>query len=71
MTPFRPIPASMPLDRAADLMVRRGECGNFHLARARLKRQRDFGRTVITSADRSGFSHVEAPRVVRLPYKDE
>lgn len=72
---FNPIPPGMPLDRAADLMVRRGECANFYLARARVarSRRRDHGRTEITPTDREAFSHVEQPqhRQVRLPYKDE
>ncbi len=32
----RPIPKEMPLDRAADLIVRRGECSNFYQAKARI-----------------------------------
>lgn len=73
---FLPIPATMPVDRAADLMVRRGEARNFFQARARILRQRqrsghDYGRTAIAPADRAAFAAVETPRQVRLPYKDE
>jgi len=39
-TAFAPISDSMPLDRAADLMVRRGEERNWHRARAILQARR-------------------------------
>lgn len=64
---LRPIPPDMPLDRAADLMVRRGECSNVFLARARSS----YGSTTITDADRAARAHVESPRPYRFPYADE
>jgi hypothetical protein len=71
MSRFAPIPPEMPLDRAADLMVRRGECDNFHRARARIRAQRaKYGRTTISEADRNLRARVESPRHYRLPYVD-
>lgn len=72
---FRRIPPSMPVDRAAELMVRRGEARNFHAARAAILKQRthsrgDYGRTEITQSDRDARARVESPPHYRLPYAD-
>lgn len=72
-TGLRPIPDSMPLDRAAELMVRRGEAPNFYTARARIARQRQrakYGRTTVSDADRDMRARVESPRNYRFPYAD-
>ena len=72
MNRFAPIPPEMPLDRAADLMVRRGECDNFHRAKARIRAKRaKYGRTTISDDDRDMRARVESPRNYRLPYADE
>jgi hypothetical protein len=71
-TGFRPIPRDMPLDRAADLMVRRGEARTWHQAKARLLRQRSgakYGRTTPALND-PALAVVESPRL-RLPYRDD
>ncbi len=70
---FNPIPATMPLSAAADLMVRRGEAGNFHQALGRLRRQRGYGRLspVRTKSSDPALAAVEQPRQVRLPYRDD
>ena len=74
---FNPIPDGMPLDRAADLMVRRGECSSFFLARARIARARNrksFGRTETTPATHAETKksfNITLPANYRLPYKDE
>jgi len=67
---FRPIPPSMPNERAADLMVRRGECKSYGQAIAVIKhrRRRDYGRTEITPADKAAFANVEKPLNQQLGY---
>lgn len=54
-----PIPVTMPLDRAADLMVRRGECSNFYRAKAR-----------IANARRKQQAKVAQVAACRLPYAE-
>jgi hypothetical protein len=69
---FRPIPSDMPLDRAADMMVRRGEANTFGQAKARIQRLRQratYGGTHVTSSH--GFQGVESPTQLRLPYRDD
>jgi hypothetical protein len=72
---FRPIDPRMPPARAADLMVRRGECHNFHVALTRVlrSRRRDYGRVETTPALKAEInaSFSIAPPSQRLPYKDE
>jgi hypothetical protein len=78
-TGFRPIPDSMPIDAAANMMVRRGEAPTFFAAKARLIRQRmpdpqpqRITRVEITSATiadvRKSFG---VERELRLPYRDD
>lgn len=52
---FRPISPTMPIDQAADMMVRRGECQNFFAAKAKVLRQRNgacLGRIAVTPETR-------------------
>lgn len=67
---LRPIPPSMPVDRAADLMVRRGEAPNVHVARYRVHSSRArYGSTYV--ARDPAIQAVESPREMRLPYRDD
>lgn len=72
---LRPIPPTMPVDRAAELMVRRGEAKTFFEARARIIKQRrrpNYGRVEITPADRDATRlSFHGERTVRLPYRDD
>lgn len=69
---FRPIPPEMPINRAADLMVRRGESRTFEQARAQLRKRRSgYGRTEITAEDRAQRARVESPKNYRFPYKED
>jgi hypothetical protein len=78
-TGFRPIPATTPVDEAANIMVRRGECRNFFQAKARVLRERnpgphrrgDYGRTEINQSDRDARARVESPQHYRYPYRDD
>jgi hypothetical protein len=72
-TGFRPIPATTPVDAAADIMLRRGECQSFGQAVARIRWQRrraKYGATEINQADRDARARVESPRHYRAPYAD-
>jgi len=62
----------MPIPAAADMMVRRGQSKSYGQACAHLRalRRRDYGRTVITSADRDARARVESPSNYRAPYAD-
>lgn len=69
---LRPLPTSMPVDRAAEVMLRRGEAKSFGQACAVLKhqRRRDYGRVEITPASRAE-TNTSFAREVRLPYRDD
>ena len=61
----------MPIERAADIMLRRGQARSYGQACAYLRAcRRDYGRTVITSADRDARARVESPSNYRAPYAD-
>ncbi len=71
---LRPIPRDMPIDRAADLMVRRGEARTWQQAKARLLRQRSvslprYGCSTLPLND-PAIAAVESPKL-RLPYRDD
>lgn len=72
-TGLRPIPVTLPVDRAAELMVRRGEAHNFHQARAIVRARQArarYGSTIVDPSD-PALTAVETPRERRLPYRDD
>jgi len=62
----------MPIERAADMMLRRGQARSYGQACAYLRacRRRDYGRTAITPDDRDARARVESPSHYRAPYAD-
>jgi hypothetical protein len=60
-TGLRPLPSTMPIAAAAEIMVRRGEARTVFQARARLakQRRRDYGRTEISPAEVAEMKQVE------------
>jgi len=63
VTNWRSIPATMPIAEAANLMVRRGQCDNWHRAKAIIENER-------RAAYARKQSEEERQRSYRPPYAD-